>query len=477
MGDLNTAQYDPNYIILNNSGLKDSYNLAVNILEKERGSGNGFNINRRQRVRVDYIFLSQTLKAYEYNVLTELYNNHTASDHYCVMATIGVKQNEAGDLYRQFPEDFENISTTKSGYGREKVVARTGSWIFDGAILGGSAGNDRPTSGTNAARMVNGNSVPAYLQMDFDVIEGASKVILQHGLYAMDSVSRWQLEYSTNQGSSWTPTGPAVVTHQGNKQQAVFIMDLRGKVRFRIHKLGLGADNNGRLSIDDIAVYKRQNTGAEKKNINLLAWQFGPPVANLEKRVNSSFNDKALNGSSLNRGAGMAAKNAMDYPVYLSKGFVSSASVVSSESASDTSVAISNHLYLEFKVNPVKMYTVSLSTLDARLMATGKSKKLFYWKYSLDGSNFKFLAKPYEFTGVFPASQHTINLVAYPDLQNLSAAQTVYFRLYINGLNGKDALVGMGSSDKNIKNGNWSIPEIGRDYSLELNGTAEQIKK
>ncbi|TDQ11497.1 endonuclease/exonuclease/phosphatase family protein [Pedobacter metabolipauper] len=475
LGDLNTTQYDPNYMLFNNSGLKDSYNLAVNIREKERGTGNGFNINRRQRIRVDYIFLSQTLKAYEYNVLTDLYNNHTASDHYCVMATIGIKANEAGDLYRQFPEDFENI--TKTGYAREKVAARTGSWIFEGATLGGSSGNDKPTSGTYAVRMVNGNTTPAYLQMDFDITEGASKVILQHGLYATDSVSRWQLEYSTNQGSSWTPTGPVVVTHQGNKQQAVFIMDLRGKIRFRIHKLELGVDNNGRLSIDDIAIYKRQNTGAEQKNVNLLAWQFDLSTANKEQGANSSFNNKAINKSTLTRGDGLIAKNAGSYPIRLSNGFIAAANTPSSVSASDTSTAISNKLYLEFKVNPVKMNQVSLSTLDVRLMTTGKNKKLFYWKYSLDGSNYKSLAKPYEFTGVFPASQHTINLSVYPELQKLTAEQTVYFRLYVNGLNGVEDMVGIGCFERINKNTFWANPDITKDYVLQLQGFTEAIKK
>lgn len=47
------------------------------------------------------------------------------------------------------------------------------------------------------------------------------------------------------------------------KQQAEFPLDIEGKVRFRIVKLALGNEkgdpsiSNGRLSIDDFAVYKK----------------------------------------------------------------------------------------------------------------------------------------------------------------------------------------------------------------------------
>jgi hypothetical protein len=43
-------------------------------------------------------------------------------------------------------------------------------------------------------------------------------------------------------------------------KQATFEMNITGPVRFRINKLGLGASSptvfNGRLGLDDIAIYK-----------------------------------------------------------------------------------------------------------------------------------------------------------------------------------------------------------------------------
>lgn len=454
LGDLNLDQYTANYISLNNSGLlKDSYHLATTNHEKERGTGNGFVIDYR-RNRIDHIFLTNNLRASSYDILLDTYNGKIPSDHYPVMAKVYPKYNELGDLYRQFPEDFENADPVKATYAAGNISVKTGSWMLNNAILGGSYNNDRHTSGSYSVRMAQNNTTSAYLQMNFDVTEGASKVTVQHSTYATDSISKWQLEYSKDQGTSWHPIGPVFITHQGNKQQATIAMDIAGSVRFRINKFALTSGNNGRLSIDDIVIYKRKKTVSERNNTTLLAWQFASPLYNgNEASAASSFNHQQVNSSILTRGASLGTQ-------LLSSGFAAVASVLTPDGSADTTVAINNNLYYQFAINPKTAHKISLTGIDVRLISNANGAKVWYWKYSLDGVNYKFLAKPFRFNSPSPTSVATVDLSNISDLQGISSDKTIYFRLYMNG-GDTTGMVGIGTSATN------------NDYALLVSGFVE----
>ena len=461
LGDLNFDQFNVNYLSLNNAGtLKDSYNLAAVNHEKERGTGNGFVIDYR-KTRIDHIFLTNNLRASSYDVLLDTYNGKIPSDHYPVMTKVFSKYNELGDLYRQFPEDFEEANPLKSTYAAANVTFRTGSWLLSNAIVGGSYNNDRQTSGLYSVRMAQNNTSSAYLQMNFDVAEGASKVTVQHSSYATDSVSRWQLEYSKNQGVSWQAIGPVFTTHQGVKQQATIAMDLSGNVRFRINKFALISGNNGRLSIDDIAIYKRKNTRTERANAVLLAWQFATPSYNgAEISAASSYNHQQVNTSILTRGSGLTTQNA-NGNVNITRGFAAAASLATPDGSADTTSAVANHLFYQFSINPKTAQQLSLTGIDIRLLSATEGGQVWYWKYSLDGVNYKFLAKPFRFNNASTTSLSTIDLANIADLQKISSDKTVYFRLYVNGAStGK---FGIGTSLASTTN----------DYALSVSGFVE----
>ncbi|MDR2269887.1 MAG: DUF5689 domain-containing protein [Sphingobacterium sp.] len=175
----------------------------------------------------------------------------------------------SGKLYAGWPETFEALdASVKGSYDmKEKndVPFSTGQWKLYQAILGTTAGRDRIVSGKNAIRMQQNLSVDGYVQMNFDVPNGASKVTLWYGSYYTDRSCTFKLEYSTDQGATWKQTGESIAdahpTSQSlNSKQAVFLMNVQGAVRFRVTKLGLGTSNNvinnGRLGLDDIAIYK-----------------------------------------------------------------------------------------------------------------------------------------------------------------------------------------------------------------------------
>lgn len=172
----------------------------------------------------------------------------------------------SGPLYAGFPEDFESPDASQKGSYNMTAIdnnidLKTGNWKLYYAILGITAGRDRfnPT-GKQCVRMQQQLNFDIYLQMNFDLPNGASKVTFSYGSYYNDASSTFKLEYSQDGGTTWEETGEAISDASGEPKVAIFLMDIKGPVRFRVNKLGLGATNgvdvfNGRLSIEDFAVF------------------------------------------------------------------------------------------------------------------------------------------------------------------------------------------------------------------------------
>ena len=171
----------------------------------------------------------------------------------------------SGRLYQGWPETFEQPDTLKAGYAILPVQLSTGTWLFDQSMLGTTLGRDRIVSGNNAVRFQQNLNRSSYLQMEFDVPNGASKITLWYGAYYTDRSSTFQLGYTIDQGETWKLVdAPITDAHSTSvslvAKQAVFLVDIKQPVRFRINKLGLGTSlnsvSNGRLGIDDIAIYQ-----------------------------------------------------------------------------------------------------------------------------------------------------------------------------------------------------------------------------
>ena len=175
---------------------------------------------------------------------------------------------ESGAVYDGFPEGFEvPDATEKASYNMTAIANNidlsTGNWKLQQALLGNTVIRDKYNlPGKQCVRMQQNLSSAAYVQMNFDVTEGASKVTVFYGKYYTDPTSTFRLEYSINGGTNWVIVAGNItdMPDRGSKQ-ATFMVDVPGNVRFRIHKLGLGSSSatvfNGRLCIEDIAVYKK----------------------------------------------------------------------------------------------------------------------------------------------------------------------------------------------------------------------------
>ena len=168
----------------------------------------------------------------------------------------------SGVLYAGFPEDFENPDVSaKSSYnvGTNVVALKTGNWMILQGILANVPASDRFNEpGKQAIRMQQNLTTSGLLQMNFDVPDGASKVTVFYGRYGADARSQIRLESSINGGTTWTIVGnPITVNADKEFRQATWMVNFTGPVRFRINKLGTGTTNNGRLSLDDFAIYKK----------------------------------------------------------------------------------------------------------------------------------------------------------------------------------------------------------------------------
>jgi endonuclease G len=140
-------------------------------------------------------------------------------------------------------ENFE--SGSKTAYAAGNVSLSSGSWNFDDALIG-NLSTDRK-NGSQSARIRNTGS----LKMNFNLGTGASTVTVKHAVFSSDGSSTWELQVSTNGGSSYTKVGSTITTSSTTLQTATFTVNISGNVRFAIIKTGGGAN---RINIDDVVV-------------------------------------------------------------------------------------------------------------------------------------------------------------------------------------------------------------------------------
>jgi len=463
-GDLNYQQYHPEYTTINNSGLlKDAFNVAA-IRKNITTASNGFDVDNINTRRIDHIFVTNSIKVRTHDIVTDSYNGKMASDHSPVWIEFEPKTSDNGEIYWQFPEDFD--SNTKSSYASAQVSFTTGLWTLSNAVIGTSSSNDRASSGHNAVRM-NDNDNDCFAQMDFDVTEGASKVTVQHSIYGTTPMSKWSLQYSTDQGINWKNIGPLMYTNQSEKeQQATFYMDIAGPVRFRVFKYGV--TGNGKLSIDDIVIYRRKsNASKQEKNVPLLAWQFDSPASNgTEVDKTATTINAGVEISTLVRGNGLT--NA----VTLTNSFAAKSNTETTHSLPDTTLAVANNLYYQFDVKAKPGYRLALKTLDASIFANENGAKIWYWKYSLDGINYYAPGRPFKYNASNPPlgsaiSITTLDLTENSVFQNLTSDKHVYFRLYLIGANTDDGVTAIGS---------YGVAGT-LNNALVLSGTVEDLER
>jgi len=110
------------------------------------------------------------------------------------------------------------------------------------------------------------------------------------------------------------------------------------------------------------------------------------------------------------------------------------------------SAAIASNSYLEFTVEAMAGYTVSLTGINTNFRRTGSGPRLFQWMYSLDGSNFLPVGpvQTYTNTATNGMAQAPIDLSATGSLDDIPAGVTIYIRLYGYNANNVNGAFGLG---------------------------------
>jgi len=143
-------------------------------------------------------------------------------------------------------EDWETCST--GGYWTSTVQGHTWQWSFtDAGIWGDNLRHDELS-----CRL--GKTSSSAIAMAEDVSTGASAFEFYAGAYGSDSDATLRIDYSTNQGASWTTLGNVAVT-SGSLQSYLLHAAIEGTVRFRIVQTA-----GKRVNIDDISIYAAVST-------------------------------------------------------------------------------------------------------------------------------------------------------------------------------------------------------------------------
>jgi len=140
-------------------------------------------------------------------------------------------------------EDFE--TGVKGAYTNGNVTCTAGNWAFNNALLG-TSGSDY-LIGAQSARIDVGGAIV----MNFNLTT-LGVVKLNHRVFSGDLNSTWQLQASSDNGTTWTAYTSPIFTSTSTVQTTTILINLLGNIRFRI--VNLESSGNHRINIDDIYV-------------------------------------------------------------------------------------------------------------------------------------------------------------------------------------------------------------------------------
>lgn len=139
-------------------------------------------------------------------------------------------------------EDWEGCTT--GGYWTKEVQGNTWKWNFtDAGIWADNLSRDQLS-----CRM--GKTSASSIAMAEDVTFDVGAISFWAGSYGSDSQAVLRVEYSTDQGRTWTAVGTVTVT-TGGLERYIMGVEVEKPVRFRLVQT-IGT----RFNIDDITIYK-----------------------------------------------------------------------------------------------------------------------------------------------------------------------------------------------------------------------------
>lgn len=151
----------------------------------------------------------------------------------------------SGPLSAQFFENFDDGS--KGSYAGASVTLSTGNWFFEDALLG-NLDNDK-CNGTKCVRMDRGGEREGSIYMQFDKEGGVDELSFVFANYGDETGGKLQVQYSIDQGSSWTNIGNEY-TATSSLEKVTILVNIDEPIRFKFIQSG----GSGRLNLDDVLI-------------------------------------------------------------------------------------------------------------------------------------------------------------------------------------------------------------------------------
>lgn len=225
-GDFNFSQYDSLYFEMFSSGFfKDTYLLAKKHLNPYEGTFNNYGAQLNSSDRIDHIFLANcfNINVLSRKVLNDNFNGKYPSDHSAISLAIEFPEScsTSSPTTDTIIETFE-YATIKGTYPKGKIIAPSGIWLFDGALVYNKEPTDyRPMSprliGTNT-RSEPGLNGPGFIE-NMVALKGLKEVFVEFVSNKDDHdvgpYFKLEIQVSTDNGATWKSLG----TKQTTKNQ------------------------------------------------------------------------------------------------------------------------------------------------------------------------------------------------------------------------------------------------------------------
>ncbi|PKN73958.1 MAG: hypothetical protein CVU49_09675 [Candidatus Cloacimonetes bacterium HGW-Cloacimonetes-2] len=156
-----------------------------------------------------------------------------------------------GAAYGQYLVNFEGATETKTGYASGTVNLSGLDWDMTEAVIGNLAADFY--MGTKSARMRGYGT--SSMTMLADKANGIGTISFQYRRYGTDSQVDWKVEYSSDNGTSWTQIGSAFTAPASDDIQTFSeTVNVAGSIRVRIKRATESGTTNKRMNIDDITI-------------------------------------------------------------------------------------------------------------------------------------------------------------------------------------------------------------------------------
>jgi hypothetical protein len=154
----------------------------------------------------------------------------------------------ANSVKAQYIVNFEGVGETKTAYASGNVTLSGLQWNLTEVLIGTEAADYKV--GLRSARL-RGYGTSAITMLANKA--GVGSVSFSYSRYGTDAQTAWRVEYSTNDGVSWTQLG-SDFTADATIQNFSADLNTPDNVRIRIRKVVQTGTTNLRMNIDDITL-------------------------------------------------------------------------------------------------------------------------------------------------------------------------------------------------------------------------------